>query len=427
MTSRFEVGASQIQGQRDYQEDSYAVTDAAGSTDVFTNLNHLIAVVADGVGGEVSGNVASKAASVNFCAALQQNFQYDDLGNRLTNSLQAANSAIAVAVQEEPLYEGMATTLVGAIISKDALTWISVGDSHLFLLRDHSLEKLNADHSLGAYQDAAARCGEISWDEAKTTKGRNMLLSVVDGGLIAHVDLQSEPMPIQTGDRIILASDGLNTLTTQEILSISAAQPSAQEFADSLLQSVHQAGKEHQDNTTVIVVDLVTNDEVKLSSESESSHEGHMRRRTRTRSLLFLLLMISAGLAVYLESDSSSHNDKKTKAPSAEVGVGRAVRETASNPGVKQNTDQKTAPQTAVHTSNTKDASERSEKSAQDAGLIGDLPKQQDADDRKENSTSRDIEEANIKTEPKVVQETPVDTSVAPETTSDADKERIRE
>ncbi|MEW8438534.1 MAG: protein phosphatase 2C domain-containing protein [Candidatus Thiodiazotropha taylori] len=290
----FDVGVADSQGTRNYQEDSYAVTDLNSTDHAFDDLTSLIAVVADGVGGETSGDLASRTAVGAFCKALQHENDHDSNAERLETALTSANEAIAHAVEQQPEHYGMATTLVGTIVDLDSLSWVSVGDSHLYLIRDERLLKLNADHSQGAFLDEVARRGEISWNEAERANGRNMLRSVIEGGEIALTDIQAEPYQLQPEDLIILSSDGLNTLSDDDITKIALKENTAQRVASALVSAIDDTGSEEQDNTMVVAVRIARREAVTKPIVKPKDH-----RRVK---YLVVLLLITIGFYLLWEA-----------------------------------------------------------------------------------------------------------------------------
>jgi formylglycine-generating enzyme required for sulfatase activity len=144
--------------------------------------------------------------------------------------------------------------MVSAYLQNNKLFWVSVGDSHLYLVRDRELIKQNADHSYGAYLDMMKEQG-MDVDE-QAGMSRNMLMSAMTGEEISSIDVSGEPIKVRAGDRIIVASDGLDTLGAGAIIQYSSWSSTAKECVYALLKAVEDASKINQDNTTLIVVDI---------------------------------------------------------------------------------------------------------------------------------------------------------------------------
>ncbi len=148
----------------------------------------------------------------------------------------------------------MGCTMVTAYLQGDKLYWVSVGDSHLYLIRERELIKQNADHSYGAYLDMMKEEGmEI---EEQPGMSRNMLMSAMTGEEISSIDVSEKPIKVKPGDRVIVASDGLDTLGAGAIIQYSSWSSTAKECVYALLKAVEDANKINQDNTTLIVIDI---------------------------------------------------------------------------------------------------------------------------------------------------------------------------
>lgn len=255
----FDISGSQIDGARDYQEDAFLIThlgdadaDSAGS----------MVIVADGMGGHAAGNVASNMAVQTFNRHLSKNFPNENISSVLYEAVLQANGSITATVSETAALKGMGCTLVACVLERGQLRWVSVGDSHLYLLRNGTLTKENADHSYGGFLDRMAEAGTPV--EAEAGFSRNMLMSALTGDDIAEIDCPQSPLALKRGDRLILSSDGLDTLDHPEIISICKANSAPKACVDALLQAVDGAGAPRQDNTTVIVVDVTEKAEAAL-------------------------------------------------------------------------------------------------------------------------------------------------------------------
>jgi len=175
---------------------------------------------------------------------------------RLERALHSANRAIAGGVEENPALDGMGCTLVGTSFDGAGLQWVSVGDSPLFLVRGGTIAVLNADHSLAPEIDKLAAAGKISWEDARADPRRHYLRSAVTGAEIELIDRSRAPVALNSGDIVILASDGIQTLTQDAILKVVLrhAHGGPDAVAGALLAAVGAAGEPHQDNATVVVI-----------------------------------------------------------------------------------------------------------------------------------------------------------------------------
>jgi len=235
-------------GKREEQEDACAVVP------LDDEQNAVLLVVADGMGGHAAGELASKLAVSALCEAVKEGFPDGTPPDLLRAGLQAGNDAIKARAAERPELQGMGSTLVAILAVEHRLWWISVGDSHLYLVRERQLRKLNADHSYGGYLDRMAEAGNTV--EPDPRYKRNMLMSALTGEPIPELDVSEEPFELQLGDRLLLASDGVNTIGEGALIQHSAWSASADEYTESLIQAVADAAKPRQDNTTVATLDV---------------------------------------------------------------------------------------------------------------------------------------------------------------------------
>ena len=237
-----------IKGDRGGQEDYSAFCP-------LSNSSELLLVLADGMGGHASGEVASQNA-VNVFSNTFIKYPSDSAPIRLGAALQEANSELSRLTRKDTALEGMGCTLIGAHISSDGLQWVSVGDSLLYLFRDGKLQRLNADHSMTPVIEESFRQGKITREEALTHPNRHALRSAVMGQELSLIDAPKKPTSIFSGDIIIAASDGLLTLSEAEIVSVlrRGSNKSAELLAKELTNAVDFKKRPRQDNTSVQVV-----------------------------------------------------------------------------------------------------------------------------------------------------------------------------
>ncbi len=250
MALEFELAGSQIDGARDYQEDAFLITNL---TDANGKPSALV-VIADGMGGHAAGNVASNMAVQAFNKHVSSNYPADNIAEVLEQAVVKANNSIKETVSETPALSGMGCTMVAAILEDGKMWWASVGDSHCYLVRNRELIKKNADHSYGGFLDRMEADGTPV--EAEPGLSRNMLMSAVTGEDINEIDVPSEPLVLEAGDKVLLCSDGLDTLSSGKIIQYSDWSESPKECADALMQAVEEANMPRQDNTTAVVVNV---------------------------------------------------------------------------------------------------------------------------------------------------------------------------
>jgi len=254
-------------GTRASQEDAFRIW-PSGAQAATRRGEGLLAVVADGMGGHAGGEIAGRLACDKFVEAFTE--RSGAPASRLEQALDAGNAAIAAYVKENASLRGMGCTLIAAWIDSAGLQWVSVGDSLLLLFRVPEVRRLNADHSLGAFLDEQARRSRITPGEAQSNPYRNALRSALTGKVIEIVDLGDEPYPIAPGDWLILASDGIASLTGDEIGDVVYANRDASpaDMADCLIAAVLAKSVPDQDNTTVLALKVVEDATARADDEA---------------------------------------------------------------------------------------------------------------------------------------------------------------
>ncbi len=245
------AASAQLKGAREQQEDTVAIH--APVADSGARAGEVLLVLADGMGGHAGGEMASRLVVDSFCAAYAESQL--KIADALRTSLDLANETLAEAVANEPSLQGMGSTLVCCVINEARLYWISIGDSPLWLCRGMMLQRLNADHSMVPLLNDMVRTGLISREQARTDPRRSQLRSAVAGRSVPMVDLRDTPLQLQAGDLVMLASDGVETLTEDELAGLlqDAGTLSLDELAGKVLAGVEAAAARNQDNASLIL------------------------------------------------------------------------------------------------------------------------------------------------------------------------------
>jgi len=219
---------------REQNEDSVFPT-SSGESD-----SSVLAIVADGMGGHVAGEVASRIA-LNAAAS-------SELG--AADRVAAGNRAIREEVAREPNLEGMGTTMTLLEIEDDVATIGHIGDSRAYLLRDGGFSQITEDHTVAAEYVAQ---GQLSPEEAATHPQRHMLLRTL--GLTRFVNVDEIKLDLSPGDRLLLCSDGLTEMVPDARIAKSLASGTPDEVVWKLVELANGAGG--VDNITVVVVDAI--------------------------------------------------------------------------------------------------------------------------------------------------------------------------
>jgi protein phosphatase len=235
-------GLSDIGRVRSRNEDCYALAQE----------DHLF-VVADGMGGHGNGDIASQIA----VEALKEKFAATSGGDgegdyvvaeRLQRGFAHAHERIRRAGEEDSSLRGMGTTLIAAVVEDHSAVIGHVGDSRAYALRGSTLTQLTEDHSWVREQVAA---GHLSADQAREHPFKSVVTRALGGEQEVDVDLRR--VRLQAGDLLILCSDGLTTmLTDDEIAALLNEGGSTSAMTERLIVAANENGG--ADNITVVIL-----------------------------------------------------------------------------------------------------------------------------------------------------------------------------
>lgn len=244
------IGGDLTLGARERQEDEFlALSFDSAETDGCA----LLLLVADGMGGHAGGAEASERAVKGYAEAFATGA--GGAAERLLAALDGASKEVMDYRRRHSELMGMGCTLVAcAVTDGGEAHWVSVGDSMLLHLRggrDGQIKRLNEDHSARPEFEEMVRQGRMTPEEFKTAPV-HQLYSAIMGGRIEMIDSGAPPVHLAPGDRLVVATDGLETLSNEEIQSICGEGRAMEEVAAALLAAVEDRAEPHQDNTTVI-------------------------------------------------------------------------------------------------------------------------------------------------------------------------------
>ena len=242
--------------RRSSNEDSYCTREDLG-----------LFVVADGMGGHVAGEVASRIAVdtiqkfIHETAGADKNrtwpFPFEPTlsfeSNRLKAAFRLANHQIANAIADAADLRGMATTASALLASADRTraSVAHVGDSRVYVLREGSLDQMTNDHS---WVEEQVRAGAMTPSAARQHPWRNVVTRALAGGDDPEVDVL-ELTPTRA-ERFLLCSDGLFTVVPHDTIAgiMAASGVPLQTICDRLVAAANEAGG--PDNITTLVLDF---------------------------------------------------------------------------------------------------------------------------------------------------------------------------
>lgn len=233
------VGSRSAQGVRPNNEDRLVV-----------DMNRQLFVVADGMGGQERGEIASGMAVDIIPRVIHDRLSHEETAEQaVSQALREANDAIVDAGKNQPFGRRMGTTAVCALHQKGQVYIAGLGDSRAYLVRGDRVDQLTVDHSVA---QALVMTGALTAEEARHSPYQHVLhkflgcANMVDGADI-------KPFAPEAGDRLLLASDGLtNHITEDDLREGPRRFGDPQQWAEWLVSTALERGS--RDNVTCIVV-----------------------------------------------------------------------------------------------------------------------------------------------------------------------------
>jgi len=249
------AGLSDVGKQRVHNEDRFIL---------LPEFN--VFVVADGMGGHQSGEVASRMAASSIATYFRNAGAHPrTVGENLRAAVVQANAKIFTRADDSRAHRGMGTTIVAAAYDPDEakLVIAHAGDSRCYRIRDGEIEQLTRDHSLVA--DALLERPDLSESDLAYLP-RNVITRALGIGPSVDVDIRAEPVAL--GDIYLLCSDGLHSLVSDEdILALVSENPVLTDACAALIRQANANGG--KDNITAVLIRIEARDEPWSSREPE--------------------------------------------------------------------------------------------------------------------------------------------------------------
>lgn len=205
----------------------------------------VLVAVADGVGGGPAGQEASRIALETLDRALA--CSAPDVA-QLVSAVTLANQRVFEWSRRDESLAGMGTTLTSAVVSDHRLILAHVGDSRAYQILEDHLVRLTVDHSLAGEMEAA---GGLTADEARQHPNRHVLTRVV--GPFDRVRVDAAEIPWNAADRLLLCTDGLTAVLSDEDIFRAAESLGGYPLLDALIQEA--LGRGGPDNITVVLTE----------------------------------------------------------------------------------------------------------------------------------------------------------------------------
>lgn len=202
-----DIGNAQIIGTREKQDDSFA-----------TSIQDygVMGIVADGIGGYINGNLASQIAVESYLDEFEKRDVTDNLNYFFQKTAVLANERIRDEFGEA---KG-GTTVVAVVLIEDKMYWTSVGDSNIAVFRNGRLIEVNRKENVKNWLEDQYRAGAIGKEEALGSPMDKRLVNYVGYDGFKKADESDRPIFLKKKDKVLIYSDGVETLSQIELESI---------------------------------------------------------------------------------------------------------------------------------------------------------------------------------------------------------------
>ncbi|WP_449539964.1 Stp1/IreP family PP2C-type Ser/Thr phosphatase [Ferdinandcohnia sp. Marseille-Q9671] len=229
------------------------------SCGVFHNKSgQVLAVVADGMGGHLAGDVASSMTTSQLQLFWEEaeNISTSETAEEwLKQHISKINTNLYTHAQNNAECKGMGTTVVVAICTDLFSTVAHIGDSRGYVLNSYGFQQITEDHSL---VNELVRSGHISKEDAEHHPRKNVVLRAL--GTETHVEMDIKTLILEEGDMLLICSDGLsNKVADEELKNILESEKSIEAKGEQLVDVANNNGGE--DNITLVIVDYTPESE----------------------------------------------------------------------------------------------------------------------------------------------------------------------
>ncbi|MDR3323244.1 MAG: serine/threonine-protein phosphatase [Zoogloeaceae bacterium] len=239
---RFTIYQESRQGGRPNNEDRIAHS---------YSRDALLMVVADGMGGHHYGEIAAQIAAQTLVSAFQREAQptLADPFLFLQENVDHAHYAILDYAENHRLRDSPRTTLVACVVQDNIAYWVHAGDSRLYLIRKNRVIRQTRDHSQVRYMLDE---GLISPEQAQNHPDRNKVYSCLGSRSLPEVEF-SRPTPLESGDLLLLCTDGIWGATSNDALLTALRDANLMEAAPRFIRQLETESGPGGDNLSLVV------------------------------------------------------------------------------------------------------------------------------------------------------------------------------
>lgn len=242
-TAGIEIGNGQWIGTREHQEDSFASQ---------VKPYGVLAVVADGIEGQWNGKQASSLAVNTFSREFIKTDVTENIGYYFQRTAKLANQEIRNVFQDR----NGGTTLIAAVITRCYLFWGYAGNSQIAVYRNGKLIPINKKQNAENWLEEQYLAGNITREEALIQPYQDQLINYIGYDGFRQFEVCDRPVHLKKGDKVVVYTDGLETLSQIELEDLLGQTLDPDEAAENIIEAIKQKNCYPKDNVTFIIIQI---------------------------------------------------------------------------------------------------------------------------------------------------------------------------
>lgn len=237
-----DIGNAQTIGTREKQDDSFA-----------TSIREygIMAVVADGIGGYINGNLASRITVDTFLDEFEKRDVTENLSYYFQKSAMLSNERIRDEFGEA---KG-GTTVVTVVLKDDKLFWTSAGDSNIAVFRGGRIIMVNRKENVKNWLEDQYYAGSVRREDVLGSQTDTRLVNYLGYDGFKKADESDRPIYLKKQDKVLIYSDGVEVLGQIELETILGKKMHPQKTADAIISAIEMKKKNKKDNATIVILD----------------------------------------------------------------------------------------------------------------------------------------------------------------------------
>ena len=237
------IGNAQIIGTREKQDDSFATSIMPYG---------VMAIVADGIGGYINGNLASKIAVETYLDEFERRNATDNISYYFQTSAVLSNGRIRDEFGEA---KG-GTTAVAVVLAEGKTYWTSVGDSNIAVIRNRRLIEINRKENVKNWLEDQYMAGAINKEAAMGGPMDKRLVNYLGYDGFKKASESDRPILLKKKDQILIYSDGVEVIGQIELENIMSRKGTAQAKAEMIMEAIGNKRVNSKDNSTIIILEV---------------------------------------------------------------------------------------------------------------------------------------------------------------------------